>query len=412
MCIKRIKGLNKGVSVKSAKFIWTEPHSRRLNVEITVHGELPTGDMVAQEILIEFVVHSQQCSDCTRTAAKDYWNACVQVRQRVDHKKTLINLEQTILRAGAHRECSNVKQIADGVDFYFGTRSQAVSFVNFLCKHAPCRYQTSQHLKSHDVHNNTYNYKFTFSVEIAGICKNDIVCLSKAQSQRLGGIGPLCVVTKVAEAIHLIDPVTCQICWVDGSSYFANPFTAIASQKQFSPFVIVEIEEDDDRTEKSSTGTAPVGARISQRHRSASVWLMRLNQKLDEDDPQGGLVHTRTHLGHIIHVGDTVRGLDFRNCNINHQEFEKLNESHIPDVILVLRATQSTDGDDLTETHSSRSVPISAKRRRQVSVAESSTTMGTTNDVRTLEPTPLDSGMELSEESDDNNGEHWFDVAE
>ncbi|TPP61756.1 putative nonsense-mediated mRNA decay protein [Fasciola gigantica] len=77
---------------------------------------------------------------CTRpTAAKDYWNACVQVRQRVDHKKTLINLEQTILRAGAHKECSNVKQIADGVDFYFGTRSQAVSFVNFLCKHAPCR---------------------------------------------------------------------------------------------------------------------------------------------------------------------------------------------------------------------------------------------------------------------------------
>ncbi|KAF6771729.1 hypothetical protein AHF37_09590, partial [Paragonimus kellicotti] len=26
-----------------------------------------------------------------------------------------------------------------GIDFYFGTRSQAVAFVNFLCKRAPCR---------------------------------------------------------------------------------------------------------------------------------------------------------------------------------------------------------------------------------------------------------------------------------
>uniref|UniRef100_A0A183ASE9 ECR1_N domain-containing protein n=1 Tax=Echinostoma caproni TaxID=27848 RepID=A0A183ASE9_9TREM len=165
-----------------------------------------------------------------------------------------------------------------------------------------CRYQTSQHLKSHDVHNNTYNYKFTFSVEIAGVCKV-IVCAIHVHS------------VNILTAIHLSVCVdfflTFLMCFftvsrVDSTSYFASPFTAVASQKQFAPFMVVEIEEDD--REETNSRKAPVGARLSRRHRPASVWLMRLNQKLDEDDNQCGMIHARTHLGHIIHVGDTVHG--------------------------------------------------------------------------------------------------------
>ena len=33
------------------------------------------------------------------------------------------------------------------------------------------RYKTSEKLISHDVHNNTYNYKYTFSVEIVPVCR-------------------------------------------------------------------------------------------------------------------------------------------------------------------------------------------------------------------------------------------------
>ena len=33
------------------------------------------------------------------------------------------------------------------------------------------RYKTSQELISHDTHNNTYQYKHTFSVEIVPVCK-------------------------------------------------------------------------------------------------------------------------------------------------------------------------------------------------------------------------------------------------
>ncbi|GAA54227.1 ribosome-binding protein [Clonorchis sinensis] len=414
MCIKRVKGLNKGLKVRGAKFIWTEPHSKRINVEVTVHGELPTGDMVEQDIPLEFVVHSQQCSDCTRSAAKDYWNACVQVRQRVDHKRTLMHLEQIILRSKAHGDCSAIKQVSDGIDFYFGTRSQAVSFVNFLCKHAPCRYQTSQHLKSHDVHNNTYNYKFTFSVEVAGICKNDIVCLSKAQSQRFGGLGPLCVVYKVSEAIHLIDPVTCQIYHLDGASFFASPFTAIAHQKQLVPFVVVEIEEEPHGASKRLP-SAPVGARLSKRHQPISVWLMRLNQQMtvsgaDADSHEDGMIHARCHLGRILHVGDTVFGLDIRNCNVNHPEFQKLEENNqVPDVILVLRPRQSAEDDGSSVNRG----PSKAKRRRKHSVTATSVTAASSVvDETASMMTETDSQMEFSDYSDDDGEEDEDEGAE
>ncbi|CAH8435467.1 unnamed protein product [Schistosoma turkestanicum] len=355
LCIKKIRGIKKGLDVRSARFIWTEPHSRRISIEVTVQGTLQTGDRVEQQIPIDFTVHTQQCTSCTRSAAKDYWNACVQVRQKVDHKKTLLHLEQVILRSGMNKTCSNIKQVSGGIDFFFSTRSQAVTFVNFLSKRSPCRCQTAQHLKSHDVNNNTYNYKYTFSLEIAPVCKNDIVCLSRAQSQKLGGINQLCVVSKVTDAIHLIDPFTCQVCYVDSKAYFASPFMSITTQKHLSSFVVLEIEEQRDdcsqmgssrKSYTTSSTSYPVGAKLSKKHSPVSVWVMKdpTNEtgaiQLDNES-DSGMIHTRSHLGRILHPGDKVLGLDLRNCNINNTEFEKLPEDKIPDIILVLRPSQS-----------------------------------------------------------------------
>lgn len=101
--------------------------------------------------------------------------------------------------------------------------------------------------------------------------------------------------------------------------------------------------------------------------------------------------------------------LDLRSSNVNHQDFEKLPEEHVPDVILVLRGTQFTGEDDTTETETqcSRSVTSKAKRRRQLSVAESSMTLDTTSNLSV-------SGMEIEvEDSDDDiDDDQWFDVAE
>jgi nonsense-mediated mRNA decay protein 3 len=58
ICIKRVKGLNK-VKLTDAGFIWTEPHSRRLKVKLTVQKEV--------QLSFVFVVKPSSSSVSNRT---------------------------------------------------------------------------------------------------------------------------------------------------------------------------------------------------------------------------------------------------------------------------------------------------------------------------------------------------------
>lgn len=82
--------------------------------------------------------------------------------------------------------------------------------VDFLNAVLPIRYKHSKKLISHDIHSNTYNYKFTFGVEIVPISKDSLVCLPKKLAQQLGGISQMCLVYRVTNSVHLIDPTTTQ----------------------------------------------------------------------------------------------------------------------------------------------------------------------------------------------------------
>ena len=78
-----ITGRRLQVRLVDAGFIWTEPHSKRLKVKLTIQKEVMNGAMLQQTFVVEFVVHNQMCDDCHRVEAKDFWRACVQVRQKV-----------------------------------------------------------------------------------------------------------------------------------------------------------------------------------------------------------------------------------------------------------------------------------------------------------------------------------------
>ena len=59
--------------------------------------------------------------------------------------------------------------------------------------------------------NNTFFHcRYTLSVEVVPICKDNVVCLPDKLAHSLGGIGQICVVYKVTSKLHLIDPNTCQ----------------------------------------------------------------------------------------------------------------------------------------------------------------------------------------------------------
>lgn len=96
---------------------------------------------VLQQVFeVEFVVQYTQCPDCTRLAAKNTWRAVVQVRQKVDHKRTFLYLEQLILKHGADKDTLSVAEKKDGLDFFYSSRQHALKMVDFLTAVAPVRW--------------------------------------------------------------------------------------------------------------------------------------------------------------------------------------------------------------------------------------------------------------------------------
>lgn len=110
LCLKKLKGLNR-VKLVDASFVWTEPHSKRIKVKLTVHGEVMGGAVLQQVFIVEYTVNHHMCESCHRSEAQDYWRASVQVRQKAENKKTFYYLEQLILKHKAHENTLGIKPI-------------------------------------------------------------------------------------------------------------------------------------------------------------------------------------------------------------------------------------------------------------------------------------------------------------
>ena len=152
--------------------------------KLTIQKEVLNGAILQQTFVTEFVVEWHMCDACSRAAANsDQWTACVQVRQKVEHKRTFLFLEQLILKHGMEANTIGIKSQPDGLDFYYGSRSHGLKMVDFLQNVVPVRARHDKQLVSHNANDNTYNYQYTFMVEIVPICKEDIVVLPFKVSQ-------------------------------------------------------------------------------------------------------------------------------------------------------------------------------------------------------------------------------------
>lgn len=116
----KVSGLKK-VKLVDASWIWTEPHSRRLKLKLTVQKEVGNGAVLQQAMAVTFVVRNQQCDNCAAAFTNNTWTAVVQVRQRVDHKRTFFYLEQLILKHSAHSQCTNI-QVRTAISVLTSTR--------------------------------------------------------------------------------------------------------------------------------------------------------------------------------------------------------------------------------------------------------------------------------------------------
>lgn len=316
LCLKRLKGLNK-THLIDAGFVWTEPHSKRIKVKLTIQQEVLGSTILQQTFIVEFIVQGQMCDDCHRREAKDFWKAVVQIRQKVAHKKTFYYLEQLIMKHNIHSNCLNIKQVHEGLDFYFANKQQGKRMCDFLSTVVPLRMKQSERLISHDIRNNTYNYKNTFSVELVPVCKNDIVCLPLKVARSLGNMSQISICYKVTATLHFLDPFTGKVAELNTAAYWRNPFSPFTGAKQLAEFTVLDVEKNRDT----------LNAKFCQ----ADVYLMKNNDAIGSDTQY----HCRTHLGHLLSAGDIVSGLDFTTANLNDINLDEIKGENIPDVVLV-----------------------------------------------------------------------------
>ncbi|KAL7677344.1 hypothetical protein ACOME3_003580 [Neoechinorhynchus agilis] len=277
ICLKRLPGLSK-VRLVDAKFVWTEPHSRRLNVRLVVQ------------------------------------------KQDIEHKKTLLYLEQVILKNGLHSTATQIKPCSsNGIDFYFQADSLARKFHQFVSIRVPCKSTSSKSLISHDVHSNIFNYKYIYSVEIVPICKDSVICLPPQLMSRFGNsMGPICICYRVTRLIHLIDPNTMKTCQLSATDYFRCPFLPFCNIRQLKQYTVTEVEFDRDPLTNGSM-------------KQADVWLVKDSSDANECIP----IHCRTHLGAWLKVDSHALGYDLQNMNFNDDNLATFDSSDLPDVILV-----------------------------------------------------------------------------
>lgn len=326
ICLKKLKGLNK-VRLIDASFIWTEPHSKRLRVKLTVQKEVLTSTILQQIFEVEYVVQYGQCPDCTRLAAQNTWRAQIQVRQKVPHKRTFLLIEQMILKHNAHKETINIEEKKDGLNFYYAQRSHAVKMVEFLASIAPIRSQSSSTIISADVHSSTQNNKFTYSVEIVPICKDELVVLPKRLAKSMGNIGQLTLCYRVTNSIRLMDPISLQSADVTAEKYYRDPFESLCQIPELVEFLVLDIE--------------PSGlVSADGKWLTADAQVSPLNaQSFGEAD---AVYHTRTHLGAVLQAGDTVLGYHLGKSNLNSDNWDSIPDERKPDVVLVKKSYPDT----------------------------------------------------------------------
>ena len=344
-CLKKIKGLGKDVRLVDAGFVWTEPHSKRIKVKLTVQKEVFSGALLQQSFIVEFIVASQQCTDCQKSFTEHTWTAVVQVRQKVQHKKTMLMLEQLLLKHNVVSRAMGVKEQGDGLDFYWHTRGGANHLLDFLRGCVPIRSKQSKRLISQDDSSNTFNYKYTLYAEVAPICKDDLVMLPSQLASLLGlsatSSAALYIVTRVTSNLTLLDPIHMQLVEVSGGTYWHYPFRSLMAAKQLTEYMIIGKENIDAAVSKPKGGTSGGGGGSSKddkkRQRDVSVdgrgfsktSLPQYNKlsaarftlmKVSEMGVVDTTYECVSHLGYLLNVGDRALGYDINNANIEEDD--------------------------------------------------------------------------------------------
>ncbi|KAL8271196.1 hypothetical protein Esti_004857 [Eimeria stiedai] len=362
LCLKKIRGLKSLSKIVDCRWVFTEAHSNKLIVRITARADvLESKAQVEQAFNVQGLVHNTQCEDCKKAFTPHAgWGARVQVRQRCEHKRTFLFLEQLVLQQQHILEkLLRAVQSKDGLDFHFPNKQAAAAFVTFCCSRFPCSTRSSKQLISHDCNSNTYFYKHTVYVELAAICKDDLVFIpAKKAKETFGGFSSLSLCCRVGSSLTLVDPFTARSLELSAEVYFRDSYLALCTRKHLSYFLVLsvtplpqhqqphqqaskrqqqqqkqqqqaaaaETAADDAMAVDSSKAAAAPATSTDATARSSSsssggsgfllaeIELLRCSASgIAEGEP----ILTRSHLGHLLQAGDFAAGYDFQRINLS-----------------------------------------------------------------------------------------------
>ena len=265
ICLKKLRGLNK-VKLMDAAFRWTEEHSKRIRVELTIRKEVNTGIFLEQTFEVEYVVNWVQCDDCKKDFTPHTWVSCVQIRQRAEHKKTFLYLEQLMLKLGIANKALKIAEEPDGLDFFFRSKQNALQVVSYIQSLVPYTQKDSKELVSADIHTGTADYKYSHILEIPKICREDLVILPKPLAKELGGVNALGVCYRVGLVIHCYDPVTLRLYEINSKQYWCyhQDLIVVPFRGQETEFMITDIHEDQKKASMLNTTFSNIATRFAR----------------------------------------------------------------------------------------------------------------------------------------------------
>ena len=395
LCLSRIKSYDKQVKIIDSNFIYTEPHSKVIKIKITIQKEIEK-NIISQNLIIEFKEKWGICRDCQKLQTPHTWASCVQIRQRVPHKKTMLYLEQIILKNKMQKNSLDFQEANDGFDFFFSTRRAGEIFSNWIATVVPSKITYAKKYVSMSTST------FTYLVDVANVAKYDLFILDKESYKKLGGIGPLLVCTRLSSRTIFEDPRTFNHLYLDGNTFFKYKFKNFCNSNQLIEFLILDVQEEVDynfgniknNTNNSNNNNKKKknkGKKNKKRknkdesdsdenrednennnnineintNEQESIMSASTNyekgkekeKKLDEEKEHilkckktfikcirnnnekdnGEIIEIKSHLADVIKPGEIYLGYDLKNINLSSENslFLEKNENKLPDVILV-----------------------------------------------------------------------------
>ncbi|CAL5190586.1 unnamed protein product [Lathyrus oleraceus] len=152
----------------------SQPNSNIIKIRATVQKEVINGESLQQSYLVEFVQHNRVCESCARVQPDhDEWNFVVQLRQHACLMRSFFRLDHAIPKHRVAANAVRINKMKHGIDYFFSNRIHANKLPDFIKGRVPVRISESKELVSHDID----EYRYTFSVEVCPICRQDLIFL-------------------------------------------------------------------------------------------------------------------------------------------------------------------------------------------------------------------------------------------